>query len=74
MFQGKSYGTFLVRRSARNHQDDYVLSVSEIGKIANYIIHKEQDSYRIGDQFFTDVPQVQLNKINLFGSSKKIII
>ena len=57
-FQGKSFGTFLIRRSPRNPSDDYVLSVAETGKIANYIIHKEQDHYKIGDQIFSDVPQV----------------
>ena len=59
-FQGKSFGTFLIRRSPRNPSDDYVLSVAETGKIANYIIHKEQDHYKIGDQIFSDVPQVSL--------------
>jgi len=56
--QGKSFGTFLIRRSPRNPSDDYVLSVAETGKIANYIIHKEQDHYKIGDQIFSDVPQL----------------
>jgi proto-oncogene C-crk len=58
--QGKSVGTFLIRRSARIGPDDYVLSVAETEKIANYIIYKEKehDQYRIGDQRFNDIPQV----------------
>jgi len=56
--QGKSIGTFLIRKSPRGPGDDYVLSVSETGKIANYKITREQDYYRIGEMQFTDVPQL----------------
>jgi len=58
--QGKSVGTFLIRRSPRNSPDDYVLSVAETEKIANYIIYKdkEHDQYKIGDQIFNDMAQL----------------
>lgn len=55
---GKSIGTFLIRKSPRGPGDDYVLSVSETGKIANYKITREHDYYRIGEMTFTDVPQL----------------
>jgi len=48
----------LVRRSP-NHPDDYVLSVSENGRVSQYIVKRQHDNtYTIGDQNFTDLPQV----------------
>ena len=61
ILKGKSIGTFLIRKSPRGPGDDYVLSVSETGKIANYKITREQDYYRIGEMQFADVPQVFIN-------------
>jgi len=55
---GKSIGTFLIRKSPRGPADDYVLSVSETGKIANYKITRDHDYYRIGEMTFADVPQL----------------
>jgi len=55
---GKRHGTFLVRRSP-NHPDDYVLSVSENGRVSQYIVKRQSDnSYTIGDQNFADLPQL----------------
>ena len=58
LIQGKNHGTFLVRRSP-NHPDDYVLSVSENGRVSQYIIKRQGDNtYTIGEQNFLDIPQV----------------
>jgi proto-oncogene C-crk len=46
-------------RKSPNHPDDYVLSVSENGRVSQYIVKKQaEDCYTIGDQSFTDIPQL----------------
>jgi proto-oncogene C-crk len=55
----KDAGVFLVRDSTTS-MGDYVLCVIEDNKVSNYIINKilqgGQTRYRIGDEFFSDLP------------------
>lgn len=57
----KEGGVFLVRDSA-SIRGDFVLCVREDSKVSHYIINKIQQSdqtkYRIGDQVFTDLPNL----------------
>ena len=57
----KEGGVFLVRDSI-SIQGDFVLCVREDSKVSHYIINKiqkgEQTLFRIGDQDFTDIPQL----------------
>lgn len=57
----KEGGVFLVRDSASS-VGDYVLCVKEDSKVSHYIINKmqqnDQTRYRIGDQFFKNLPEL----------------
>ncbi|XP_060537069.1 adapter molecule Crk [Cylas formicarius] len=57
----KEGGVFLVRDSA-SCVGDYVLCVKEDSKVSHYIINKmqqnDQTRYRIGDQFFKNLPDL----------------
>lgn len=57
----KEGGVFLVRDSKSIH-GDFVLCVKEDSKVSHYIINKMQQGdqvrYRIGDQTFSDIPNL----------------
>uniref|UniRef100_UPI00358EE108 crk-like protein n=1 Tax=Myxine glutinosa TaxID=7769 RepID=UPI00358EE108 len=55
--QGLREGTFLVRDSV-TCPGDYVLSVSENGRVSHYIVNRLPASYRIGDKDFRDLPSM----------------
>lgn len=71
--QSKRHGTFLVRRSPRA-PDDYVLSVSQNGKVMHYKITRQPDnSYVIGDLNFLDLPQLlEHYKVNYLDTTTLI--
>lgn len=50
-------GLFLVRDS-QSLQGGYVLSVSENRKVSHYIITQRNGQYQIGDQTFSDLPEI----------------
>lgn len=57
----KESGVFLIRDSTTS-VGDFVLCVKEDSKVSHYIINKmhqnDQESYRIGDQQFSDLPSL----------------
>jgi proto-oncogene C-crk len=57
LLHGRKSGLFLVRDSS-THPGDFVLSVSENGKVSHYIISHRNNLYLIGDQSFPDLPTV----------------
>ncbi|EDO38500.1 predicted protein [Nematostella vectensis] len=57
ILNGKPPGVWLVRDST-TIPGDYVLSVSESGKVSHYIINNKGTMYTIGDQTFPDLPSI----------------
>ncbi|XP_065844613.1 crk-like protein [Oscarella lobularis] len=57
ILQGKRPGLYLVREST-SCPGDFVLSVSESGKVSHYIINRRGGIYIIGDQTFHSIPEV----------------
>ncbi|XP_031574954.1 crk-like protein isoform X1 [Actinia tenebrosa] len=57
VLSGKTPGTFLVRDSS-SIPGDFVLSVSESGKISHYIINFKGSYYQIGEQTFQEIPSI----------------
>lgn len=54
LLKSHSAGTYLMRDS-RSCPGDFVLSVSESGRVSHYIITKRADQYHIGNQVFSDL-------------------
>jgi len=71
--QRKNHGTFLVRKSPRA-PDDYVLSVSQNGRVMHYkIVRQSDNTYMIGDLNFQDLPQLLDHyKVNLLDTTTLI--
>ncbi|XP_072017973.1 crk-like protein [Amphiura filiformis] len=57
LLQGKKPGLYLVRESATS-PGDFVLCVSENGRVSHYIINLRGDQLIIGDQRFGDLPKL----------------
>jgi proto-oncogene C-crk len=57
ILRGRRPGLFLVRDST-SCPGDFVLSVSESGKVSHYIINRRGGIYIIGDQTFPTLPEV----------------
>uniref|UniRef100_H2XM64 Crk-like protein n=1 Tax=Ciona intestinalis TaxID=7719 RepID=H2XM64_CIOIN len=53
----QKHGSFLVRDST-TCPGDYVLSVSENSKVSHYIINKQENRLKIGDQMFDSMPEL----------------